>query len=154
MRKLLISSAALLLLAACDSSKKKCHVGADGSVGAFEAGSAADFVHNAGDRVYFDYNKHHLSHDATTALDRQAAWLMNYPHVNVTVEGHCDERGTEKYNMILGEKRAKAVKDYAAALGVHADRLNTISYGKSKPQVIGNTEEAYARNRVAITVVH
>jgi peptidoglycan-associated lipoprotein len=117
-------------------------------------GSRADFEANVGDRVFFGYDRYDLQPEATATLDRQAAWLKKYPAVTVTVEGHCDERGTREYNLALGERRATAVKNYLTALGVDPARLQTISYGKEKPAVTGSNESAWAQNRRGVTVIN
>ena len=86
-------------------------------------------------------------------MKKQAAWLKMYPKVNIIIEGNCDERGTRKYNQALGEKRANAAKRYLIAQGISAKRITTVSYGKDKPAVLGNTEEAYAKNRRDVTII-
>jgi peptidoglycan-associated lipoprotein len=95
------------------------------------------------DRVFFAYDSSDLTDSARATLGKQAAWLMHYPRVRATVEGHCDERGTREYNLALGDRRATAVKNYLVALGVPASRLKTISYGKERPAEPGN----YGQNR-------
>jgi len=87
-------------------------------------------------------------------LDRQAAWLKQYPNVNITIEGHADERGTREYNLALGERRASSVKSYLLSQGVDASRLNTISYGKERPAVTEASPSGWAQNRRAVTVVN
>jgi peptidoglycan-associated lipoprotein len=87
-------------------------------------------------------------------LDRQAAWLKQYPDVIVTVEGHADERGTREYNLALGDRRASAVKNYLVALQVSDDRILTISYGEERPDDPSHDEGAWAQNRRAVTVVN
>ena len=91
---------------------------------------------------------------ATQTLDRQAAWLKQYPDVIVTVEGHADERGTREYNLALGDRRASAVKNYLVALQVSDDRILTLSYGEERPDDPGHDEAAWAQNRRAVTVVN
>ena len=86
-------------------------------------------------------------------LSRQAAWLQKYSEVRVTVEGHCDERGTREYNLALGARRANAVKAYLIGLGVPAGRIETISYGKERPICTESTEDCWAQNRRGVTVV-
>lgn len=83
----------------------------------------------------------------------QAEWLQRNPAVRVLVEGHADERGTRDYNLALGERRANAAKNYLASLGIDPARIETISYGKERPEAMGSNEEAWARNRRAVTVV-
>lgn len=117
-------------------------------------GSQADFIARAGtDTVLFDFDSYALDADARAILDRQAAWLADYPNVQVTVEGHADERGTREYNLALGERRAGAARTYLAGRGVAASRISTISYGKERPAVDGSNEAAWAQNRRAVTVL-
>ena len=97
--------------------------------------------------VQFGYDSADLSAEARATLERNAAWLNRYPTVRVLVEGHCDERGTVEYNLALGEGRARAVQDYLVRLGVSADRLQIISYGKEFPLDPGHDETAWRRNR-------
>ena len=86
-------------------------------------------------------------------MTKQAAWLQKYPNVRVTVEGHCDERGTREYNLALGDRRANSAKNYLVARGVSASRITVISYGKERPAALGSDEASYAQNRRAVTVV-
>jgi peptidoglycan-associated lipoprotein len=116
-------------------------------------GSERDFVINAGDRVYFDFDKYEIRPDAQPVLDAQAAWLQKYPAVQVRIEGNTDERGTREYNLALGARRANAVRDYLVAHGVSASRITTVSYGKEKPIDPGTGEEADAHNRNAHTAI-
>ena len=116
-------------------------------------GSQEDLVVNVGDRVYFGYDKFNLKADATKTLDRQGAWLKANPSVTVTIEGHCDERGTREYNLALGERRANSVKDYLVSLGVNPARLKTISYGKERPVALGSNDAAWGQNRRGVTRV-
>jgi peptidoglycan-associated lipoprotein len=117
-------------------------------------GSEQDFVANVGDRVWFAYDKSVVTGEGRKILERQADWLKKYPNVTVTVEGHCDERGTREYNLALGERRATAVKNVLVALGIPANRMTTISYGKERPAVVGSNEAAWAQNRRGVTVVN
>ncbi len=114
-----------------------------------------DFEKNVGDRVYFGFKKHDLSTEAKAQLDKQISWLTkdSRSKIQVVVEGHCDERGTREYNLALGEKRANAVKSYLMSCGVSEDRVEVTSYGKEKPAVMGDTEEAYKLNRRSVTVI-
>jgi len=104
--------------------------------------------------VFFGFDKSDLTPEARATLDRQAAWLNQYPRVTISIEGHADERGTREYNLALGERRADAVKKYLTARGVDANRVATISYGKERPQVLGSNEAAWAQNRRGVTVVN
>lgn len=125
----------------------------EGANGGPTAGTQQDLVVNVGDRVFFGYDKYDLSAEARTTIEKEAQWLKTYPHINVSVEGHCDERGTREYNLALGEKRATAVRNYLVALGIEASRLQTISYGKERPAVTGSDEAAWAQNRRGVLVV-
>jgi peptidoglycan-associated lipoprotein len=99
--------------------------------------------------VYFDYDKALIRDDARPTLDMNASWLKKFKTTKILIEGHCDERGTEEYNLALGEKRAKAVEDYLMSLGIPADRMKIISYGKSQPIDPGHNESAWQMNRRA-----
>lgn len=116
-------------------------------------GSAEDLRVNVGDTVHFDYNKYAILNQDKATLQRQAAWLAKYPSIRVTVQGNCDERGTREYNLALGARRANAVKEYLVSLGVSADRIDTISYGKERPICTESTEACWARNRRGVTVI-
>lgn len=107
-----------------------------------------------GDRVFFDYDKSTFLPEGEETLRRQAQFLTNNPGITVTVEGHCDERGTREYNLALGERRAEAAKAYIVSLGVDPARISTISYGKERPTAGGHDEFSWAQNRVAITMVN
>jgi peptidoglycan-associated lipoprotein len=99
--------------------------------------------------IYFDYDRAVIRDDARASLDGNAAWLKRFRTAKILIEGHCDERGTEEYNLALGEKRAKATQDYLLSLGVPADRMKIISYGKSQPVNPGHDESAWQMNRRA-----
>jgi len=116
-------------------------------------GSQEDFLANvSSDRVFFDTDKYDIDAEDQATLSSQAQWLMQNPTVRVTVEGHCDERGTRDYNLALGERRANAAKNYLASLGIDPSRITTISYGKERPVALGSDESAWAQNRRAVTV--
>jgi peptidoglycan-associated lipoprotein len=106
-----------------------------------------------GDRVLFAYDSSELNPEARRQVERWAQLLRQYPGVRTTIEGHCDERGTREYNLALGERRAAAVKTYLVSLGVPAAQLETISYGKEKPAVLGSTDASWAQNRRGVLVV-
>jgi peptidoglycan-associated lipoprotein len=99
--------------------------------------------------VYFDYDAYTLSPPAKKVLDEKIAFLKQYPKVKVTVEGHCDERGTTEYNLALGERRANAAYQYILNSGLQTQKLSTISYGKERPISTGHDESSYAKNRRA-----
>jgi peptidoglycan-associated lipoprotein len=120
------------------------------------AGSRGDFlqaVGMGGDRVFFDTDQYDLDDRDRATLEAQAAWLQRYPSVRITIEGHCDERGTRDYNLALGDRRANAAKNYLAARGVSPARMTVISYGKERPEALGSDETAWAQNRRAVTVL-
>jgi peptidoglycan-associated lipoprotein len=150
--------AAVALLAACETAPETSNQAASTASTAptttVRPGSAEDFRANVGDRVFFAFDKSDISSEARRTLERQAEWLKRYPNVTVTVEGHCDERGTREYNLALGERRATAAKNALVALGVPANRVTTISYGKERPAVVGSNEAAWAQNRRAVTAVN
>ena len=157
-RNIVPAVALLALLSACashaDTSAASNGTGnvASGSGGP-AGGSEEDLVANVGDRVFFPYNANTLTDDARATLDKQSAWLARYPQDAVQVAGNCDERGTEEYNIALGERRANSARDYLVAHGVASSRITTISYGKDRPTALGSDEQAYAQNRNAITSV-
>ena len=117
-------------------------------------GSSDDLIVNVGDRVFFALNIHDLDDDSKSRLQDQASWLKQYSNVAITVEGHCDERGTREYNIALGERRAQSMKNYLIGLGIEAGRISTISYGKERPSVLGSNESAWSQNRRAVAVVN
>ena len=118
------------------------------------SGSQEDLIVNVGDRVFFGYDSSDLDSDALELLQDQVAWLKQNSDVTVTIEGHCDERGTREYNLALGEKRAQAVKNYLIGLGINPYRVSTISYGKERPAVVGSNDGAWAQNRRSVTLVN
>jgi peptidoglycan-associated lipoprotein len=97
--------------------------------------------------VFFEFDKSVIRDDQKAALNEDVTWLKGNAKAKLTVEGHCDERGTAEYNLALGERRAKAVKDYLIAAGIPANLVSTISYGKERPFVIGHDESAWKWNR-------
>ena len=126
----------------------------DGVGSATVPGSRADFVAQAGsDTVHFATDSSDVDAEAQAILTRQAAWLQKYPNVRVTVEGHCDERGTREYNLALGDRRANSAKNFLVNAGIPASRITTISYGKERPAATGSDEGAWAQNRRAVSVV-
>ena len=116
-------------------------------------GSAEDFRVTVNERVFFALDRHDLSAEARTTLEKQAAWLRTYQSVNILIEGNADERGTREYNLALGARRAEAVKEYLVGLGVPASRLDTVSYGKERPIDPRSSEDGWAINRNARTAL-
>ena len=168
--KILLSTLLAVFIAACSSTPKdsssssgsgasstsesSSEAEADASEEvSFESGSQEDLIVNVGDRVFFDYNSSNLDADAQELLQDQVAWIKQH-NASVTIEGHCDERGTREYNLALGEKRAQAVKNYLTSLGVPSANVSTISYGKERPAVVGSNDDAWSQNRRSVTTVN
>lgn len=120
-----------------------------------QVGSQEHFVNavNGQNVIYFDTDRFNIDNDDIPALQSQAQYLAQNTGVSVTVEGHADERGTREYNLALGERRANAAKNYLVSLGVSANRIRTVSYGKERPVALGSNEQAWEQNRRAVTVV-
>lgn len=117
-------------------------------------GSQDDLVLNVGDRIYYDFDKSDLTAESRKRVEAWAAWLKQYPSVTVTVEGHCDERGTREYNIGLGERRSDAARRYLVALGVNPDRIGTVSYGKERPVCTTSNESCWSQNRRGVMTVN
>jgi peptidoglycan-associated lipoprotein len=161
--KIVMAISAALLLAACSS--KPAETGGAASTGTTtttttatvpqgaQPGSVDDFKTNVGDRVFFGTDRYDLTAEAQAELQKQATWLKTYPQYRFVIEGHCDERGTREYNLALGERRATAARNYLVALGIDAGRMQTISYGKERPAVLGSDEAAWAQNRRDVIVL-
>jgi peptidoglycan-associated lipoprotein len=152
--KNLISLVGLAFLVACEcdttSQGDKLEVIEDEAL----RGTAADFIANAGDRVFYAFDKSNLSPEAVATLKRQSDWLRQHESRKVLIEGHCDERGTREYNLGLGERRADSAARFLINQGISADRVRTISYGKDRPIAAnGSQEEIYRMNRVSISVI-
>ncbi|HEX7726198.1 MAG TPA: peptidoglycan-associated lipoprotein Pal [Rhizomicrobium sp.] len=151
--------ASVLTLAACTDKPKAVETAppptsmSSSTTSSIVPGSAEDLRVNVGDTVHFDYDAYNLTDEDRTVLQRQAAWLAKYPSVRVTVEGHCDERGTREYNLALGARRANSVKEYLVSVGVSAARVDTISYGKERPICTESDEGCYAQNRRGVTTI-
>ncbi len=161
--------AGVALLAACgsDSGADRNGAGANANGAGFGAGGAGnvggagratpgsqeDMVQSAGDKIFFDSDKSTVNDKSRATLDRQATWLQQYPNVQIWIAGNCDERGTEEYNLALGQRRANADKAYLMAHGIAATRMETISYGKARPLDPGTGPEAYGQNRNAVASV-
>jgi peptidoglycan-associated lipoprotein len=135
-----------LFLASCAATNQN-------SGGSVNAGTQEDLIVNVGDRVFFEFDSAELTVDAQATLDAQAAWLQQYSDTQITIEGHADERGTREYNLALGDKRAFAVYTYLAQAGVDTNRMDYVSWGKERPEVVGSDENAWSQNRRGVTVV-
>ena len=140
-----------LLLSACSTAKKSGNMDGDVYTGKETVKYLASGVP---DRVFFATNKSSLTTASRATLRKQATYLRKNKKLNVTIEGHADERGTREYNLALGEKRAQSVKNYLISLGVDSGRVSTISYGKERPAVVGSNDGAWAQNRRSVTLVN
>jgi peptidoglycan-associated lipoprotein len=149
-------TAAVLLLAACSSAPPAPATGPGAHPMAgpgYAPGSQQDLAATAGDRVFFAYDQSDISSEGQQILQRQAEWLKRYGQVTVTIEGHCDERGTREYNLALGARRANAVKEFLVSQGVSNGRVETISYGKERPICTESNEACWAQNRRGVTTI-
>ncbi|OYQ32383.1 peptidoglycan-associated lipoprotein [Niveispirillum lacus] len=165
--------APLLLLAACssvrDSDQQASNTGGGyttpfpgsgaGTTGVEQSNLTANLtpqqqLAQIGDRVFFALDQFEVSPEAAATLDKQAEWLRANPAITLTIEGHCDERGTREYNLALGQKRADSVRRYLTANGVDANRLQVLSFGKERPAVAGSSADVWAQNRRAVSVVN
>ncbi|MDR2141854.1 MAG: peptidoglycan-associated lipoprotein Pal [Deltaproteobacteria bacterium] len=144
MRKLLLVAALALALAPLVVGCSKKPQGGGETTGL----TAADqmFLNN---HVYFDFDRYNIRPDQIDTLQSKVAYLGQNPSAQVEIQGHCDERGTEAYNLALGDRRAKAAYNYVVGQGVASSRLTTVSYGKDRPLAFGNDEAAWAQNRRA-----
>lgn len=159
----LMIAASLLALGACAKKPPKelppppaettGPVTTDSASGVVVPGSQEDFVATvSSDRIFFDTDSAEVDGPDQSILQSQAAWLGKYADKRITIEGHADERGTREYNLALGERRANATKNALIALGIATARVTTVSYGKERPDATGSDEEAFAKNRRAVTV--
>ncbi|WP_375608438.1 MULTISPECIES: peptidoglycan-associated lipoprotein Pal [unclassified Bartonella] len=157
------SLAVIFFLSLCLGGCDKKNIGAlNGMNGAYmndaglnqaPSGSGQEFTVSVGDRVFFSLDSSSLDADAERILTRQAEWLLHYPYYSIMVEGHADERGTREYNLALGQRRAVAVRDYLVSLGVSAQRIQTISYGKERPVAVCDDISCWNQNRRAVTTL-
>lgn len=149
MKKLMLVVLAGLLImplaAGCSGKKSYC----DTSGSSYAALKAA-FL---GDHVYFDFDRYNIRPDGAAIIQSKAAFMSQYPGIMAEIQGHCDERGTEVYNMALGDRRARSTYNYITSLGISGSRLSTVSYGEERPLDPGHNEAAWARNRRAQFVI-
>ena len=138
-----------LLLNACSTAKKSADIDGDVYTGKETVEYLASGVP---DRVFFATNKSSLTTASRATLRKQATFLRKNKNLNVTIEGHADERGTREYNLALGERRANAAKDYLMTYGISADRITVISYGKERPVDPGSNPLSWSKNRRSVTV--
>ena len=120
-----------------------------------QPGSQEHFVDavNGQNVIYFDTDRYNVDSADAAALQTQAQYLMRYPNLGITIQGHTDERGTREYNLALGERRANSAKNYLVGIGIDAGRITTVSFGKERPDALGSNEGAWAQNRRAVTLV-
>lgn len=149
MIKAFAAVAVMIVMAACSNTEQA----AAPATTTVTPGSVADFRQNVGDRIFFDTDLSNIREDGRQTLNRQAEWLKKYTNYPITIEGHCDERGTREYNLALGERRANAARQYLIAQGIPAARIKTISFGKENPDPPGSDEAAWARNRRDVTAL-
>ena len=161
LHKILLSTFIAIFISACtttpkdttESSGSGSSTSSESVSSDIEPGSQEDLIVNVGDRIFFDYNSSDLDADAKELLQDQVAWIKQY-NVSITIEGHCDERGTREYNLALGEKRAQAVKNYLISMGIQPSNVSTISYGKERPAVVGSNDGAWSQNRRSVTTIN
>jgi len=149
LKNILLVIFATLILSACSTAKKSGNVDGDVYTGKETVKYLASGVP---DRVFFATNKSSLTTASRATLRKQATYLRKNKNLNVTIEGHADERGTREYNLALGERRANAAKDYLMTYGISGKRLSVISYGKEKPVNPASTPLAWSQNRRSVTV--
>lgn len=158
--KLTGAVAALALVSACATSSGPdvdATTGADTTMNAGPTGpvpgSQADLEQSAGHKVFFAYDRYTLTPESRSTLDRQAAWLNEYPETRIKLAGNCDERGTREYNLALGARRAEAARAYLVSRGVSANRITTVSYGKERPTCTQSNESCWQINRNSTTTI-
>ena len=149
LKNILLVIFATLILSACSTAKKSGDIDGDVYTGKETVKYLASGVP---DRVFFATNKSSLTTAARSTLRKQATFLRKNKNLNVTIEGHADERGTREYNLALGERRANAARDYLMTYGISGKRISVISYGKEKPVNPASTSLAWSQNRRSVTV--
>ena len=149
LKNILLVIFATLILSACSTAKKSGNLDGDVYTGKETVEYLASGVP---DRIFFATNKSSLTTASRATLRKQATYLRKNKNLNVTIEGHADERGTREYNLALGERRANAAKDYLMTYGISADRISVISYGKERPVDPGSNPLSWSKNRRSVTV--
>ena len=149
LKNILLVIFATLILSACSTAKKSGNIDGDVYTGKETVKYLASGV---ADRIFFATNKSSLTTASRATLRKQATYLRKNKSLNVTIEGHADERGTREYNLALGERRANAAKDYLITYGISADRISVISYGKERPVDSGSNPLSWSKNRRSVTV--
>ena len=149
LKNILLVIFATLILSACSTAKKSGNIDGDVYTGKETVKYLASGV---ADRIFFATNKYSLTTASRATLRKQATYLRKNKNLNVTIEGHADERGTREYNLALGERRANAARDYLMTYGISGKRISVISYGKEKPVNPASTPLAWSQNRRSVTV--
>ena len=149
LKNILLVTFATLILSACSTAKKSGNIDGDVYTGKETVKYLASGV---ADRIFFATNKSSLTTASRATLRKQATYLRKNKNLNVTIEGHADERGTREYNLALGERRANAARDYLMTYGISGSRISVISYGKEKPINPASTPLAWSQNRRSVTV--
>ena len=149
LKNILLVIFATLILSACSTAKKSGDIDGDVYTGTETVKYLASGVP---DRIFFATNKSSLTTASRATLRKQATYLRKNKNLNVTIEGHADERGTREYNLALGERRANAAKDYLMTYGISSDRISVLSYGKERPVDSGSNPLAWSKNRRSVTV--
>ena len=149
LKNVLLVVFATLILSACSTAKRSGNIDGDVYTGKETVKYLASGVP---DRIFFATNKSSLTTASRATLRKQATYLRKNKSLNVTIEGHADERGTREYNLALGERRANAAKDYLMTYGISGKRISVISYGKEKPVNPASTPLAWSQNRRSVTV--
>lgn len=155
-------AAAALLLAACETTPRET-AATDATptgmgtgtqrLGAPAPGSQEELAQTIGDRIFFDFDSYAVRADQRRTVELVAGWMNQHQNVQMTIEGHADERGTREYNLALADRRANSVRDLLVSQGVSSQRLSTISYGKERPEVLGSNDYAWQQNRRGVFVV-
>ena len=143
-KKIAVAFFAVLLLSGCSTSKRS-YVNDNKHI--------VQFQKVVGDKVFFALNSANISKAGADTLRNQAKWLRIHKLFKITAQGHCDERGTREFNIALGERRAEAIKTYLVKLGVNTNRIDTVSYGKERPAVVGHNKNAWKLNRRGVTAI-
>ena len=149
LKNVLLVVFATLILSACSTAKKSGNIDGDVYTGKDTVEYLASGVP---DRIFFATNKSSLTTASRATLRKQATYLRKNKNLNVTIEGHADERGTREYNLALGERRANAAKDYLMTYGISSDRITVLSYGKERPVDSGSNPLSWSKNRRSVTV--
>ena len=154
MKKILFTICSIALLGGgCAHKSQKDVAPEQEGVASVSPAAFEELENKVGSKVFFALNSASLSQQSKDVLDKQVEYMKKYPHLNFVIEGHCDKRGTDEYNLALGERRANSVKEYLIQYSINPSRLIVISFGKERPAVIGDSEEAFAKNRRAVTVI-